>query len=155
MSYLVIGCTSCGSPRVVEPDQQTAQCHRCGSTTRIEKAIVHARTDSLEAAQNAVGQVNAENAGGELEEEAVQPVPPRDPIDRAVREARSVTSERRRVQIAAEALTEAFSRFTEEQWLEAMERIDVDRPRALDHLERLTQASVVAEPTHGEYSYVA
>lgn len=152
--YLVIDCTSCGSPRVVQADKETAQCPRCGSRTTIGKARVHARTDSLEAAQNAIGQVNAERAGGELAEEAVQEVPARDPIDEALREARSVTSERTQVQVAAERLSEELDGFDQEEWVTALGRLDIDRPRALEHLERLKRASVIAEPSHGTYRFV-
>lgn len=156
MSYLVVSCTSCGSPRVVPGGNKTAQCHRCGSTTTVEKAIVHARADSLEAAQNAVGQVNAQRADGELVDAAVQEAPaPRDALDRALVDARGVASEKTRVQLAAEGLTEEFSTFDAERWVDALERLDIERARALEHLERLKQASVVTEPTHGQYRVVA
>lgn len=154
MSYLVIDCTGCGSPRVAAADRETAQCPRCGSRTRIDQARVHARTDALEAAQNAVGQVNAQRAGSELDEEAVRDVPARDAIDRAIAQARSATSERTRVQLAAEGLTEELQRFDEGTWVEAMERLDVGRPRALEHLQRLRRASIVAEPSNGVYEHV-
>lgn len=154
MSYLVIDCTSCGSTRVVQADKETAQCHRCNSRTRIEKARVHARTETIEAAQNAVGQVNAQRAGAELEEDAKREVPDRDAIDRALGQARGTTSERTQVQLAAEGLTEELSSFTEDQWVEALSRIDVERARALEHLERLQRASIVAEPSHGEFEHV-
>lgn len=154
MRYLVISCTGCGWPRVAQGDKETAQCPRCGTRIPIDRAIVHARTDELEAAQNAVGQVNAQRADGELAEAAVQEVPDRDPIDKAVRQARKVTSERTQVQLAAEGLTEAFSTFTEDQWIEALGRLDVPRGRAVEHLERLKQASVLVEPTAGEHRHV-
>ncbi len=154
MSYLVVACTGCGSPRVVPAGNKTAQCHRCGSRTTVDEAIVHARTDSLEAAQNAVGQVNAKREGGELAEAAVETPAPRDAIDRALADARSVTSERMRVQLAAEGLTEELSTFDADAWVTALERLDVERARALEHLERLKHASVVTEPTNGEYRFV-
>lgn len=155
MSYLVVGCTGCGSPRVVPEGNKTAQCHRCGATTTIEDAIVHARTDELAAAQNALGQVNAKRADGELLTGAVQEAPEaRDAIDRALVDARSVSSQRRRVQLAAEGLTEAFETFDEERWVEALARLDIERAQAVEHLQRLRQASLVAEPSHGEFRYL-
>lgn len=154
MSYLVIDCTSCGSPRVVESDKETAQCPRCGSRTQIESARVHTRTELLAEAQNALGQVNAQRAGGELDEEAIREVPARDAIDRALAQARTATSERTQIQVAAEGLTEELGRFDVETWVEALERLDVERPRALEHLERLQRVSIVTEPEHGAYEHV-
>lgn len=163
MGYLVIACKSCGTPRVAQDDKQTAECHRCGTQTRIEDARVHARTDELAEAQDAVGQVNAQRAGGQLarpdEGEAApggeaETVSPRDDIDQALTRARTAASERTQVRVAAEGLTEALGTFTEEQWIEAMGRLDVDEVRAREHLERLKHASVVAQPQHGTFRFV-
>lgn len=166
MSYLVLACKSCGTPRVVQADKQSAECHRCGTTTRVEGGRVHARTNSLEAAQDAVGQVNAQRAGGELvrpdgagtavegDSDDEGDVEPRDAIDRALVSARTVSSQRQRVQLAAEGLTDELDTFDEDDWIEAMSRLDVDEPRAREHLRRLSQASVVAEPELGHYRYV-
>lgn len=167
MSYLVVGCSGCGTPRVAEADKTTADCPRCGTTIRLETARIHARTDELAKAQDAVGQVNAQRAGGEL----VRPDPPasqttgtegederipsaRDAIDRALVQARDVTSERMKVRLTAEGLTRELDTFTEEDWLEAMDRLDVAEPRAREHLERLSLRSIVAEPEHGSYRYI-
>lgn len=154
MSYLVIACKDCGVPRVAPADNETATCHRCQATTRLDDAVVHARTDSLEAAQNAVGQVNAQREGGELAEAAVQEVDHRDPLDRALAGARQVSGERARVRRAAEGLTEELGAFDEDDWLAAMDRLDVGRARGLEHLQRLRQASIVTEPEHGTYRHV-
>lgn len=154
MSYLVIACKDCGSPRVAPADNDTATCHRCGATTRLDDAVVHARTDALEAAQNAVGQVNAKREGAELDEEAVQEVDHRDALDRALAQARQVSGERARARHAAEGLTEELGAFDEDDWLAAMDRLDVGRARGLEHLERLCRASIVAEPEHGTYRHV-
>lgn len=166
MAYLVVGCSSCGTPRVAEADKSTAECPRCGTTIRLESAKVHARTDELAKAQDAVGQVNAQRAGGELvrpdrsdgavpeqgsEEPEADASSARDDIDRALVQAREVSSERMQVRLTAEGLTEQLGTFTEEDWLEAMARLDVSEARAREHLERLSLRSIVAEPEHGTY----
>lgn len=167
MSYLVVDCHGCGSPRILDDANETGQCPRCGTTIRVENAQVHARTDELETAQDALGQVNAQRAGGELVrpgdsqagpptkasdgEEASQA---RDEIDRALVQARSVSSERMQVKVTAEGLTEELGTFTVEDWIEAMDRLDVAEPRAREHLQRLARGSIVAEPEHGRYRYI-
>ncbi|PSG97327.1 hypothetical protein BRD56_06610 [Thermoplasmatales archaeon SW_10_69_26] len=174
MGYLVVGCSGCGTPRVAEADKSTAQCPRCGTTIQLDKARIHARTDELAKAQDAVGQVNAQRAGGELvrpdrstpaeaageetdeaDEGGVEPSPSaRDDIDRALAQAREVSSERMRVRLTAEGLTQQLGTFTEEDWLAAMDRLDVSEPRAREHLQRLSLRSIVAEPEHGTYRYI-
>jgi predicted RNA-binding Zn-ribbon protein involved in translation (DUF1610 family) len=169
VSYLVVDCQGCGSTRIVEADQSTGECPRCGTTIQIDSARVHARTDDLTAAQDALGQVNAQRADGELlrPDELAQeagassqrtgkdPQPTaRDEIDHAIREAREVASERMQVRLVAEGLTERLDTFTEEDWLEAMSRLDVPEPRAREHLQRLSRRTMVAEPQHGTYRYI-
>jgi len=162
MNYLVVACTGCGAPRVVEADKNSAQCPRCGSTTLIESANVFARTETLEEAQNAVGQVNAQRAGGELVDAAKREIPEpedeevthRDDIDRAIHRAREVSSRSSRVRLAAEGLTEQLDAFSAEEWVEAMTRLDVPEGSAIELLERLVNESVVTEPAHGVYRYV-
>lgn len=160
MSYLVIACKSCGSPRVVDASNESAECPRCGTTTRVEQAKVHAETEDIEVARDALGQVNAQRAGGELvrgpegpgpPSEAEEDTTPRDDIDRALVEAREVSSQRMKIRLTAEGLTRELETFTEEQWVEAMGRLDVAEPRAREHLKRLSRASVVAEPEHGTF----
>lgn len=190
MSYLVLSCTGCGSPRVAQAANKTANCPRCGTTIQIDNAQVHARTDELAKARDAVGQINAHRADGELlrgeqgsgvaqsaeakvrtnetddtddigEAGGEQPFEqsqasdsPRDAIDRALVSARSVPSQRLRVKLTAEGLTEELETFTEEDWVEAMQRLDVDEARAREHLRRLSQASEIAEPEHGVFRYI-
>lgn len=169
MGYLVVDCQGCSSPRIVEEGKDTGQCPRCGTTIQIETAHVHVRTEELTSAQDALGQVNAQRADGELlrPDELAQaagagsrrtekdPSPKaRDPIDHAIQKAREVTSERMQVRLTAEGLTERFDTFTEEQWVEAMGRLDVAEARAREHLQRLSQGSIVAEPEHGRYRYI-
>lgn len=151
MSYLVISCTGCGRPRVTQQDQQTTTCHRCGDRIQIENASQHASTDTLQAAQNAVGQINAKRAGEELPDPAKASPPARDAVDQALADARSATSQRARVRRAAEGLTEAFDTFTMEDWVQALGRIDIPQDRAIEHLQRLKQANIVTEPDHGTY----
>jgi uncharacterized Zn finger protein (UPF0148 family) len=151
MSYLVVGCPDCGTPRVAPAGNDTATCHRCGRQVRLDDVPVHARTDSLEAAQNAVGQVNAQRDGGELAEAAVAEPEARDALDRALVAAREVSGERATVRRAAEGLTEELDTFTEDTWVEALGRLDVPEPRALEHLERLQRANLVVEPEHEVY----
>lgn len=188
MSYLVLSCTGCGSPRVAEAANKTANCPRCGTTIQMDNAQVHARTDELAEARDAVGQINAHRADGELLrgeegtpstqnadardrtdetddseeepegehpfEESPTSASPRDAIDRALVSARSVPSQRLRVKLTAEGLTEELETFTEEDWVEAMQRLDVDEARAREHLRRLSQASEIAEPEHGVFRYI-
>lgn len=169
MAYLVVDCPGCGTPRIVEDDQATGECPRCGSTIRVDDARVHARTDELTTAQDALGQVNAQRADGELlrpdelaqaagagSSRAEEDRSPRsrDAIDHAIAEAREVSSERTQIRVVAEGLTERFDTFTTEQWIEAMRRLDVAEPRAREHLQRLSRGSIVAEPEHGNYRYI-
>lgn len=154
MSYLVVDCSSCGTPRVAQADNQTATCHQCGAQTRLEDARVHVRTDSAEQARHALGQVNAQREGATLDQPEPEDSPGRDAIDEAIADARDVTGERRRVQVAAEGLTRELSTFTEDEWVQALSRLDVPRARALEHLERLKRASLVSEPSHGTYEHV-
>jgi uncharacterized Zn finger protein (UPF0148 family) len=169
MTYLVVDCPGCSTPRIVEDGQDTGECPRCGSTIRVESAHVHARADELTTAQDALGQVNAQRADGELlrPDELAQaagagssktekdPSPTaRDEIDHALSQAREVSSERMTVRLVAEGLTERLDTFTEEEWLEAMGRLDVAEPRAREHLQRLARGSIVAEPEHGRYRYI-
>lgn len=169
MGYLVVDCQGCGSPRIVEEGKDTGQCPRCGTRIQIASAHVHARVDDLTTAQDALGQVNAQRADGELlrPDELAQAAgagsqrtekdrspKARDPIDHAIAKAREVTSERMQVRLAAEGLTERLDTFTEEDWVEAMDRLDVVEARAREHLQRLSRESIVAEPEHGRYRYI-
>lgn len=162
MSYLVVDCPGCSSPRIVEDTQDTGECPRCGSSIQIGQARVHAEADELEAAQDALGQVNAHRAGGELKRaddrgpssDGGSTPSPRDEIDRALQQARTVSSERMQIRLVAEGLTEEMETFTEEDWLAAMGRLDVPEARAREHLRRLARGSIVAEPEHGSYRYI-
>lgn len=159
MAYVVLGCRRCGSPRVAQADSTSAQCHECGAANRVDEAEVFARVDSLEAAREALGQVNADRADGDPPDErpggeADGGVTPRDDVDRALAQAREVPSERRRARLAAEGLTRELGTFTAGDWVEAMNRLDVDEARAREYLRRLARASVVAEPEHGTYRAV-
>ncbi len=154
MAYLVVACQGCGAPKVAEEGRKTTQCPRCSHRIAIGEAIVHARTETVEQARHALGQVNASKAGGELAQPAPAE-PTRDAVDRALIQARSVTAKASRVRLAAEGLTREFETFTHEQWLEALARLDILVPEAREHLDRLKQANLVAEPEHGVYRFVA
>lgn len=154
MAYVVLDCSSCGTPRVAESKNQTATCPRCGAQTRIEEARVHARTDSAKQARHALGQVNAQREGETLDQPAPERPESRDAIDEAIAGARQVAGQRRRVQVAAEGLTRELSTFTEDQWVQALSRLDIPRARALEHLDRLKRASLVTEPRHGAFEHV-
>lgn len=154
MAYLVIACKSCGTARIAPSKNETATCPRCGASTRLEDALVHARTEDAKTARHAIGQINAKQAG-ETYDQTPNPKPePRDPIDRAIQPAREVTNQRRRAQLAAQGLTRELSTFTQDEWATALERLDIPRARALEHLARLQQANLVTEPTHGSYRHV-
>ncbi len=153
-TYLVVTCTSCGAPRVAHARHETMQCPRCQATTKIDQAIVHVRTDSMHAARNALGQVNAKREDDTLPHEATTSPADRDAIDRAIRSAREITNQRRRVQAAAQGLTREKGPFDEDTWIEALARLDVPRARALEHLERMKLASLITEPDHGRFEHV-
>ncbi len=154
MAYLVIACRSCGTARIAPSTNETATCPQCGTTTPLDEALVHARTDDAETARHAIGQINAKKAGQTYDQEPPPKPSPRDAIDRAIQPAREVTNQRRRAQLAAQGLTDELSTFTQEHWIEALERLDIPKPRALEHLAGLQQANLVTEPTHGSYRHV-
>ena len=121
----------------------------------MDKVIVHARTGSAEEARDAVGQINAQKADGTLlREPELQEPPNRDAIDRAILDAREVTGRAMRVKLAAQGLTEEQGSFDQATWVEAMERLDINEPRALEHLERLIHANALAQPSPGSYQFV-
>lgn len=156
MSYQVISCRDCGTPRVVEAHRKTTQCPRCGKRLDLEKVIVHAETEDMAEARDAVGQINAQKAGGELlRQPDPRQVSPADEIDQAIGQARQVTGQAPRVKLAAQGLTEVLGRFTEDQWVEAMERLDVPEGRAIEHLHKLMRVNALAQPTPGRFQYVA
>ncbi len=155
MSYQVISCRQCGAPRIVETKRKTTQCPRCGSRLDLERVLVHAETGSIEEARDAVGQINAQRAGGELlRQPEPQRVEPADRIDEALQQARDVTGQAMRVKLAAQGLSDTFGTFDEEQWIDALERLDIQEGRAREHLERLAQMSMVAQPQPGSYTWV-
>lgn len=155
MSYQVISCRSCGAPRIVEAKRKTTQCPRCGQRLDLERVLVHAETDAIEEARDAIGQINAQRAGGELLREPEPRTPePSDRIDQALQQAREVTGQAMRVKLAAQGLSDVFDTFDEDRWVEALERLDIQEGRAREHLERLAQMSMLTQPRPGIYTWV-
>lgn len=156
MGYLVVSCPTCGTPRVAEAQHRTTACAACSKRIELGRALVHLRTPSLAAAREAVGHLNAKRAGGELlaAEPTGAPPEPADAIDEAIADARSVRNETMRVRLAAEGLGARLATWDEETWCEALARLDVERGRALEHLERLVETSAVAQPRPGTFRYV-
>lgn len=155
MSYQVISCRDCGAPRIVEAGRKTTQCPRCGTRLDLERVLVHAETGSIDEARDAVGQINARRAGGELlRENDPKTVEPADAIDEALQQAREVTGQAMRVKLAAQGLTDVFDTFDQGQWIEALERLDIQEGRAREHLERMVQLNMLAQPKPGDYTWV-
>ncbi len=155
MSYQVISCRDCGSPRIVEAKRKTSQCPRCGKSLDLDRVLVHAETDAIEEARDAVGQINARRADGELlREPEPKTVEPADRIDQALQQARDATGQAMRVKLAAQGLSETFETFDEARWVQALERLDIQEGRAREHLDRLVQMSMLAQPRPGSYTWV-
>lgn len=62
MTFAVVGCTRCGSLRVVEEGRKSAQCPRCSHRIDLTVARRHFQTSSAEEARLYLGAANREGA---------------------------------------------------------------------------------------------
>jgi len=59
--YAVVICKHCKKPKITETNQKTTTCPHCGKKIDLSKTMFIKQTNNLSEAQQALGQINAEN----------------------------------------------------------------------------------------------
>ncbi len=111
--YGVIVCPDCETARVVDLNDKTSRCYRCGKRLILKKMKIYYRTSSSKEARWAVGRLNAEISGGDLpcmrERDESD-----DPHIKAAKKATIAENERERLEIICRVLGEEIGSFRSE-----------------------------------------
>ncbi len=149
--YGVIVCSSCRTAKIVDLNDETSECHKCGERLTLKKMKIHYRTDSRKEASWVIGRLNAKMRGGELPEQE-ENEEENDPYLKASEKAEVASDEKERLQIISSILSEELESFEisdVEEVYELLGREDVE-----DVEKKLKRLDEVYEPKEGVFSRV-
>jgi len=159
MSYALVVCPSCKTPKGVEVGHKSTRCNGCGKRLSMESLRVVARCASIEQLQAALLQFNARRAGGgatdllPAQRVPASTPPPRD-MESILARLPTGGGQSAKLDAIARGLTRLHGSFDEEQFALAAASAGISDRTARTQLTALSERGLLVEAPRGRFRVV-